>query len=350
MIRHFLAAALLVGLAVLSACGRGQDETKPATSALTPAPLADLQTAEVTRSGAGGTIAVPGVVQARRRATLAARLPGAVIELPYRIGDSVPKGAVVARLDDVALRAGLAAAEAAAANARADLARIETLVARHAATPRELDDIKARAAAADAQVTAARDHASYATLLAPFAGRVATRHVEYGDIVTPGQPLVELEGDGALEVRATIDAATAATLARGTVLRAQVDGLDVPVEATVSALSASGDPQTHRFEVKADLPAHPGLRAGLFARLFVTGTTAPRVLVPAAAVFERGGLVGAFTVVDGRVRLRWIAVGARESELVEVRAGLVPGERVVLDPPAALSDGATLAAGVGATP
>ena len=55
-------------------------------------------------------------------------------------------------------------------------------------------------------------------------------------------------------------------------------------------------------------------------------------MVPAAAVFERGGLTGVFVVAEGKARLRWIAVGAPEGEAIEVRAGLEPGERVVLEP------------------
>ena len=97
---------------------------------------------------------------------------------------------------------------------------------------------------------------------------------------------------------------------------------------------------THRFEVKADLPAATGLRAGLFARLLVPGVVAdPRIMVPAGALFERGGLTGLFVVADGKARLRWVAAGARDGDAVEIRAGVEPGERVVLDP-AGLADGA----------
>jgi hypothetical protein len=110
--------------------------------------------------------------------------------------------------------------------------------------------------------------------------------------------------------------------------------------ATVTAIAPSGDPTTHRFEVKADLPAAPGLRAGLFARLLVPGLAGDaRLTVPAAALLERGGLRGLFVVSEGRARLRWVAVGSRDGDTVEVRAGVEPGEHVVLDP-AGLADGA----------
>jgi HlyD family secretion protein len=67
----------------------------------------------------------------------------------------------------------------------------------------------------------------------------------------------------------------------------------------------------------------------------------PRITVPAAALFERGGLTGLYVVADGRAHLRWVAAGARDGDTVEVRAGVEPGERVVLSP-AGLVDGAAV--------
>jgi RND family efflux transporter MFP subunit len=247
---------------------------------------------------------------------------------------------VVVRLDAAAVQAAVAAAEAGMKAAEADLARTEALLAKGAATPRELEEQTARAAGARAQLAGARDNLSYSVLRAPFTGRVATRRVNLGDVVNSGMPLIEIEGQGGLELRATAEPEIAASLGPGSKVKAIVDGQPGPLSASVSAVAPSGDSTTHRFEVKADLPAAPGLRAGLFARLLVPGVAAEaRILVPAAAAFERGGLTGVFVVADGKARLRWVAVGARQGETVEIRAGLEPGERVALEP-ALLADGA----------
>jgi hypothetical protein len=156
--------------------------------------------------------------------------------------------------------------------------------------------------------------------------------------VSPGLPLIEIEGEDGLELRATVESGIAATLRPGADVKALVDGQPGPLVATVTAVAPSGDPTTHRVEVEADLPAATGLRAGLFARLLVPGVVAEsRLSVPAAAVFERGGLTGVFVVKDGSVRLRWVAAGASDGGTVEIRAGLEAGERAVLDP-AGLAD------------
>jgi RND family efflux transporter MFP subunit len=299
-----------------------------------------VRTAEVVRSGGAGEVAVPGAVQARRRAALAARMPASVTELPYQEGQWVKAGAVVVRLDDAAVRAAVVAAEAGVKAAESDLDRTKALLEKGASTPRELEQMTAAASGARAQLDAARDNLSYTALRAPFAGRVASRRVNLGDVVNPGTPLIEIEGEGGLELRATVESGVAATLRPGSTLRALVDGQSGPLAATVTAIAPSGDPTTHRFEVKADLPAAPGLRAGLFARLLVPGVVAePRLTVPAAALIERGGLTGLFVASEGRARLRWVAAGARDGDAVEIRAGVEAGERVVLDP-AGLADGA----------
>jgi RND family efflux transporter MFP subunit len=336
--RPVRAATILTVLGFgLAACG-GRETPKGTEPPAGPA--RDVKTAEVVRTGGAGEIAVPGAVQARKRAALSVRMPASVTELPYQEGQWVKAGAVVVRLDDGAVRAAVAAAEAGVKAAEADLDRTKTLLEKDAATPRELEQVTAAASGARAQLTAARDNLSYTALRAPFAGRVASRRVNLGDVVSPGMPLIEIEGEGGLEVRATVESAIVATLRPGTKLKALADGQHGPLTATVTAIAPSGDPTTHRFELKADLPAASGLRAGLFARLLVPAVAAePRLTVPAAALFARGGLTGIFVVSDGRARLRWVAAGARDGDTVEVRAGLEPGERVVLEP-AGLADGA----------
>jgi membrane fusion protein, multidrug efflux system len=323
----------------LVACGSPETRQAAAPATSTPRPV---RTVEAVRTAAAGEQAVPGTVQARRRAALSARIPASVTELPYREGQRVEEGAVVVRLDDAALRASVAAAEAGLRAAESDLARTKALLEKGAATPRELEQVTAQAEGARAQLTGARDNLSYAVLRAPFAGRVAARRVNLGDVVNPGMPLIEIEGMGGLELRATVEPGIAVALKPGATVKALVDGQEGPLAATVTAVAPSGDPTTHRFEVKADLPPHPGLRAGLFARLVVPGVAAePRITVPRSATFERGGLTGIFVVREGRARLRWVAPGARDGDWLEIRAGVDAGERVVLEP-ADLVDGAAV--------
>ncbi len=339
------------GLVVLAAVGCDRTPAPPlGASVPTEAPRL-VASVPVRPSGLDGET-VPATVRARQRATLVARVAGSVIALPFREGDSVSAGAVVARIEDRALRAALAAAGADRDAAEADRARSATLLSRGAATPREAEQANARAAAARAAAEAAREALGYAELRAPFAGRVAGRPANVGDVVMPGTPLVEIDGDGGLEIVATVDEDAVARLSPGEHVAVDVDGQSSPIEATIRAVAPAGDAVTHRAQVRADLPNTTGVRSGMFARLWlaaaprakgaVAGET--RLVLPETAIVRRGGLAGVFVVSEGRVRLRWIAVGESEGGTVEVRAGLSDGERVVADP-SGLVDGAAVQEG-----
>jgi hypothetical protein len=170
-----------------------------------------------------------------------------------------------------------------------------------------------------------------------------------GDVVPPGTTILEIEGGTGLELRASVEPELVEGLRPGVVLEAHVDGQPRPLRATVRAVAAAGDPATHRFEVVADLPPAEGLRSGLFGRLLIPSTDrSPRLLVPAGAVFQRGGLSGVFVVAESRARLRWVAVGARRDGTTEIRAGVEAGERVALDPTALVDGQAVSDAGSGA--
>jgi membrane fusion protein (multidrug efflux system) len=337
MAGHRARRCLLAAVALALAGCDHEAERRPSRQA--QAAPRSVRTAAVERTGGDERTAVPATVHARQRAALSARIPASVVALPWREGDRVAAGAVLVRLDDRALRSELLAADAAAGAAEADRRRMEALLARGAATPREAEESLARAASATAAVAGARDGLAYAVLRAPFAGTVAARRANVGDVVVPGTTLVEIEGLDGLELRATVDAGLVARLHPGLVVPALVDGQADALRATVTAVSAAGDSATHRFEVRADLPATPGLRSGLFARLLVPSPGgAPRLLVPSAAVVPRGGLHGLFVISEGTARLRWVALGATNGTLTEVRAGVEAGERVALDP-ATLVDG-----------
>ena len=334
MLERFAALLLFVPVA---ACGPRGVQPQPAASA--PAPRA-VRTAAVDSVAGSGAFA-PATVVASASAVLSARTIAAVTALPFREGDRFAAGTVLVRLDDRALRAAHAAAAADAAAAESDRVRTESLLAKGAATPREDEQARARAEGARAALSAAREALAYAELRAPFAGTVAARPVHVGDVVSPGTPLLEIEGAEGLELQATLDGAEAAALRPGMTVEAVVDGIPQPIRATVRSVSAAGDPSTHRFELRAVLPSMRGARSGLFARLALPSAghrEETRLVVPSASVFVRGGLAGVYVVSEGHARLRWVAVGDPVGGRTEVRAGLTAGERVAADP-AGLEDG-----------
>lgn len=339
--RYLLLSSFAVALTV--ACGHSNE----ATSAPAPdnsAPVA-IQVATVGSGASASGTEIPGAIESARTAVVRARIPGTVIEMTLREGDRVAAGAVLARLDGEAAGATLSSALANEAAAMRDLTRATALLAKNAATKNEVENATTGLARASAGVVAAREAVSWATIRAPFAGRIARKVASVGDSVNPGTPIVEFEGDGGLEAVASVEASVQQRLRVGQRLEVRIDGTEAPINGVVRTIAPSADPSTHRFTVRVEVPSMTGIRGGLFAHLLVPGVGEGGTLTaPASALFRRGGLTGVYVVRDGRAWLRWIAPGDANGNTIEVRAGLVSGEKVALDP-SRLHDGVRVTEG-----
>lgn len=337
--RHpsLLGTFVVTAAALLAGC---RATPTPPVSEGTPARVR-VAAAESDASGLRSPAA--GIVAARVSAVLTSRVAATVTEIPVREGDRVARGQPVVLLDARDITARIVAAEAAETAARAEKSRVDQLADRGAATAQEKDQATAAEAAARATSLEARAALSYLRLVAPENARVAAVSIHAGDVVMPGRPLVTLEADRGFELQATLEASAADSLRAGQAVLVRVDGLAEPLTSRVKSVSPAGDPSTHRFLLRADLPDDPRLRSGLFATAEIPSAVSgpPRILVPTEAVMERGGLQGVFTVEENRAHLRWVALGESRGRSTEIRAGVREGDRVVLSP-GSLADGAPI--------
>ena len=331
------------------------------------------------------TFEAGGVIKARTTAQLSARIAAELRELTVQPGDRVRKGQIVAVLDDrdlaaeraralasvSAAQSGVASADAEreSAGARLTLARanhqrIEQLRERNSATPQELDRTTAelhmaeagaraadaRAAGASASVAAAQAAgraaevaASFSTIAAPFDGLVTNRLLEPGNMASPGTPLLTLESSDGFRLEVQMDAARARSIEIGDTAAVALEGQDEADTMTgrVVEIARAIDPGTHAFVVKIQLPAGIAVRSGTFARATFESGERKALVVPDLALVRRGQLSLVFVVDSSRhVQMRAMTAGARGGDSVEVLAGLQPGETVVVNPPASLTDGA----------
>jgi RND family efflux transporter MFP subunit len=342
-LRITLLSALGISLAG-AACGKTPEPANKTTAGESGPPVKVTAVDVRSTSESGGT-EIPASIESSRRALLSSRLAASIVELNAREGDPVNAGAVLVRLEDATLKAALSAAEASDQAATRDLKRNEALLAKGAATRNEVENAGTAAERTRSAVVAAREVLSYASIRAPFAGRIMRKLASVGDTVNPGQPLLEIEGAGGLEVVASIEGVIHDRLRIGQRIEVRLDGIAAPVSATIHDLAPSADPSTHRFTLRADIPSATGVRAGLFARILVSSPGGEvLILVPSGAILRRGGLTGVYVIRDGHAWLRWIAPGEAFGDSIEVRAGLDAKERVALDP-SRLTDGAPVSEG-----
>jgi len=175
-----------------------------AFGALTAIAATELETATVKSQAVPIEHILDGVVEAVNEATLTAEIQGRIAEVLFDVGDVVPADGVIIRLRGTEQKAEVSKAEAQVVDARARVVessrafqRVESLYAQNAASAQALEQAraalevsKASLSVAEAQLTKAEERAGYTVVRAPYGGIVTQRHVERGESVSPGQPLI----------------------------------------------------------------------------------------------------------------------------------------------------------------
>ena len=291
-----------------------------------------------------------GVVEAINRTTVSAQTQGQVREILYDVDDFVEKDAVLARLKDTEHRARVAQATAERKSAAATLEqsrdefeRVQGLFGQELVSESAMDqataDLKNAQAgfeAATAGLEQAREQLEYTQIRAPYSGIVTHRHVEVGEIASPGQAV--MSGISLEELRVIVDVPQSVIPAVREGKRVRVylpDGSDI--EADRITIFPFADLGSNTFKVRVDLPENiRQLFPGMFVKSgFVTGQK-QELVIPKRAVVYRSEVTGVY-VLDGedRVHFRQIRAGRDLADVLVVLAGLTEGERVALDPIAA---------------
>lgn len=322
---------LVPALALVAGCSK---PAEPTAAALPPAIRASV--ARVEAVDAPVLTEVTGTVRPAQRAQLAAKVMGAITGLPVNLGQRVAAGDLLLEISATEFTARVAQARAQFNAVQRDLARERNLLAKGASTQDIVHGLEDRFALMQAMVREAETMLGYTEIRAPFAGVVARKYVNAGDLAAPGHPLVEIEGADDFQIEAGVPDSLVANLAVGQSLAVEGAG---EFRAAIVELSSSSDAHARTVTVKLAVPASASVRSGQFVRVHVPAGQARTLLVPAAAVSTVGQMERVFVVENGRAVLRLVKTGARHHDRVEVLSGLNAGESIVAQPVAGLREG-----------
>jgi len=331
-----MTAVILCGLA---ACG--QDEL----------PLPDVgrpvEVITVEASKLASDIQLSGEIQAENNVALAFRIGGRVLERPVNVGDRIAAGQLVARLDSQTEQNALSAAKAALSAARGEVSatrntfdRQDQLMAQGFTTrPRFDQALQAKNAAeaaledAEARVKLARDRLGFTELRSDTAGVVTARSAEPGEVVQPGQIVVQLARDDGRDAVFNVPARFLEQQAADPLIRvALADDRSVVAVGRVREIAAQADPMTRTFQVRVSLQDPPeAMRLGST----VIGTIelrSPAVIAVPASALTQAGHSPAMWIVDpatSTVSLRNVDIQRFDADRVIVSQGLDPDDVVV---------------------
>ncbi len=370
-----LGRRLALGLLVLLVTP-GCDEPEPAEPAGPERSVEPIEvrlrvrTAEVQLGALGDLGEATGLVEPFALARVAAETGGRVNARLVDRGSSVAAGDRLVELDASRARIEVQRADASLAARGTDLAqaerereRADRLRERESMAAAQADRAIYQAESAKAAEELARlSKRAAADLLrdskvnAPFAGLIADFHVEVGDYVGPGTPLVTLVDLSRVRVRVGVTAAEARELSVGDRLAVRFGELGgKPMIGELHSISPLADPRsgTYAAELWLDNPADErgdrALRQGMVGRVSLrpvnadgTPSAGPSsresLLIPRSAVLRRDGQLSVWVVGEGKAHARAVVLGRSDLQHVEVLEGLRAGEQVVTEGGFALRD------------
>jgi HlyD family secretion protein len=296
-----------------------------------------------------------------------------IVEILADVGDRVEQGQVLARLDGTMLRiqlaqntstiakaeasiaqvkASIAEAQAAEAEAADALKRTQTLGATGTTSPVQLLARETQAKVTAARTTAAEENLRIAKaeealaeaqrseidlkiarteLKAPAAGTISQRAARLGAVAgIVSEPLFRLVRNSEIEFDAEVPETVLPQIEPGQEVEVWLSGVSEAIGGHVRLVDPTVDKTSRLGRVAVALSRHPAMRAGIFARGNITLGRRQAVTVPLSAVVF--GKDGAYVqlATNNVVELRNVETGFKRGSRVEIVAGLIEGQEVVV--------------------
>ncbi|CAG0988385.1 Multidrug resistance protein MdtE [Phycisphaerales bacterium] len=343
-----VSAAFVVGVATLMLWLVGAFRPKVAADASRGAmmrPIGSGRVVEVVARTLPMEETAVGTIQPVHRVEVASRLLARAVEVNVVAGQRVSEGEVLVRVEDTDLRARLAQAESGVEQAQAglDQARIEesrlrAAFEKNAAAGIEVDRAVNALKGAEAAVSRARQAKAeaatvleFATIRSPIEGVVVDKRVNSGDTVLPGQVVVTLLDPTRMQMVASVRESLSRRLSVGASVSVKVDVLDHACSGVVSEIVPEAEGSSRTFQVKVTGPCPEGVYTGMFGRLSIPVGEERVLLIPPEAVRTVGQVECVDVASEGSRVRRAVRLGRSIEGQVEVLAGLVEGERIVIE-------------------
>jgi RND family efflux transporter MFP subunit len=353
-----LAAAVLVaGLACKKSAGTAAGPAE--TYGAAPVKVFKVERARITEK-----ITYTGTIEAVEKINITPETGGKISRIYVEAGDRVTKGQLLAELETSSIRlqlkqaeAGVAVAEASYADALRNKERMDRLIKESAVSEQQREKIQLAFDAASAQLEQARaglnlvQHAVDVSLMrAPFAGVIASKNAEVGDVINP---MMGGFGGGAGGVLTLMDYSkvklTVAVSSEdiGRVRKGQEAVLRVgsfpgrDFRGAIRVVNLTADPLNKKFGVEAvfDNP-DAALRPGTFGDLvFEVQSHENALVVPQSAILENAYV---FVVEGGKAVKKTVTLGLQDTAMVEIVDGLAEGDAVVVEGNFGLEEGAAV--------
>lgn len=304
-----------------------------------------VETTKVTPSELRSSVRAVGTLTAEASATLRAEVPGQILEVHFRDGQPLEKGAKLFSIEATVLQAEVNEARANANRSESNLKRAQELFGKQLISGTDYDSARANYDVDVARLRSSQAKLSKTIIRAPFDGFAGLRRINIGDYATIGQELVDVVQLNPLRVEFSVPETLLPKVQPDLPVEITVDAYpDEVFTGTITAVAPKSDVQGHSLEIRASLPNDAlKLRPGLFVRIGVSlGTKLNAIVIPEQAIWPIGQDKTVYVVVDGKAEQRVVKIGDRQPGVVEIVSGLAAGDIIVTAGQMKIFDGAAV--------
>ncbi|HLW26136.1 MAG TPA: efflux RND transporter periplasmic adaptor subunit [Kiloniellales bacterium] len=352
-----LTTAALIMVFLIGACSEAEtDEGDSAQERATPVTVETAQSEQVETVERS-----LGRLRALNDTTVSAEVEGRLVEVSVNEGDAVEQGDTLATIDPLDFELQLSQARAEISQLKAEIETKEAEVERqrqlreggHVSqavleqSESDLVSLEQQLIMARAQLASAQLNRDRSTIVAPISGRIGTRFVNEGEYMNSGQEMFRIVHEEALEVELAFPERLAGKLETGQLVRLQATEADGEmVETEIKAILPTIGRDNSAVVALAKVHNPGNWRPGGSVHAEVVLEVRDSIVVPVQGVVLRPEGEVVFVEEDGRASERSVEVGRRTADWVEIRAGIEPGERIIVDGAGFLAEGVLVEAEV----
>jgi len=307
-----------------------------------PAPPVNVRVWRVQGVELKDKITLPGSVEPLHDVVLSAEVVGVVLERKVEEGAQVEGGELILQLEPDNYRDRLKQARANYELAKLSYKRVKELASDGTVSPAELDAARAQFESAEAALSEAETALRKTSIRAPFSGVLNRWFVEEGEFVGVGDPLAQLVDVSRVRVTVHIPEKDVVFTSEGAPVEAYVNSFpEKRFRSSLYYVSRTADETTRTYEAKFELDNSSGLlKGGMILNVELQKRVIrDAIMVPLYVVITGNGRYVVFVEEDGVARRREVEIGLITRTMVQLLAGVAPGERLIVDGHRELTDG-----------
>lgn len=317
---------LASGLVVLAGC-------QPATESedLQEAPK-NVRVLELAPDVLAEYFEITGPVAPVQGADISAQESGPVVAILAAKGQALEEGQPILELDRTILKSEMSSAKAAYETQAYNLDKVNQLFEAGKVSRIELLNTQSQYEAAKARAEVNAERYRRALVSAPFAGVVADRYVELGQMVLPGQRVARCIDPYTLKLEGYLTAKQIGWAQVGTQAEVRLGEESTVASGTVSWVGLEADIRTGKFKVEIEIPNPDlALRSGVIGRARIAKNIVRDVVtIPRDAVIKGRHGPEVFVVEGERAHRLPIVLGPDQGRMVVVTEGLAAGQMLVV--------------------